>query len=166
MKVVDGLFTSKINYGIQLYGRVRISQEDTINKDIKAIQMVQNKMARLLNGKTLKDKISTKVLLENVKMLSVNQLNAKVKLQEMWKILNVEDYPIKIPLKSVHSDQVSTRAMINRTPVEKGITVLQTKTCLSDAIRLWNLAPSNIKSCTSLYSLKKSVKEFVKLLPI
>ena len=67
--MVDGLFTSKINYGIQLYGRVRISQEDTINKDIKAIQMVQNKMARLLNGKSLKDKISTKVPLENVKML-------------------------------------------------------------------------------------------------
>ena len=65
--MVDGLFTSKINYGIQLYGKVRLSDEDPINNDIKAIQMVQNKMARLLNGKTLKDKIPTKTLLENVK---------------------------------------------------------------------------------------------------
>ena len=51
-KIVDGLFSSKINYGIQLYGKVRITPECPINKDIKAIQMVQNKLARLINGKT------------------------------------------------------------------------------------------------------------------
>ena len=88
-KIIDGLFTSKINYGIQLYGKVRITPECPINKDIKAIQMVQNKLARLINGKTLKDKVSTKVLLENANLLSVNQINAKVKLQEIWKVLNI-----------------------------------------------------------------------------
>ena len=60
-KIVDGLLTSKINYGIQLYGKVRTTSECPVNKDIKAIQMVQNKMVRLLNGKTLKDKVSTKL---------------------------------------------------------------------------------------------------------
>ena len=50
-KIIDGLFTSKINYGIQLYCKVRITPECPISKDIKAIQMVQNKLARLINGK-------------------------------------------------------------------------------------------------------------------
>ena len=103
-KIVDGLFTSKINYGIQLYGKVRLSSEDPTNKNIKAIQMVQNKMARLMNGKTLKDKVHTKVLLENAKLLSVNQINAKVKLQEIWKILNVDDYPIIIKINLAQDD--------------------------------------------------------------
>ena len=63
-KMVDGLFTSKINYGLQLYGKVRTEISDPTNGDPKAIQKVQNKMARFLNSKTLKDKIPTKVLLE------------------------------------------------------------------------------------------------------
>ena len=45
--------------------------------------MVPNKLARLINGKTLKDKVSTKVLLEKANLLSVNQINAKVKPPEI-----------------------------------------------------------------------------------
>ena len=59
-KVVDGLFTSKINYGLQLYGKVRCNVSDPINGDLKAIQTVQNKMARFLNAKTLKIKLKLK----------------------------------------------------------------------------------------------------------
>ena len=165
-KIVDGLFTSKINYGIQLYGKVRTTSECPVNKDIKAIQMVQNKMARLLNGKTLKDKICTKVLLENANLLSVNQINAKVKIQEIWKVMNIVDYPLKIKLNEVQVDHVATRAMVNRTPLEMGSTTLKSKTCVSDAIKIWNLVPNDIKKCSSLNSLKRKVKEFVKTLPI
>ena len=43
-KMVDGLFTSKINYGLQLYGKVRTENTDPTNGDIKAIQKVQNKL--------------------------------------------------------------------------------------------------------------------------
>ena len=139
---------------------------DTSNKNIKAIQMVQNKMARLMNCKTLKDKVQTKVLLEKANLLSVNQINAKVKLQEIWKILNVPDYPIKIEVNRVHDGQVATRAMTKGTPIELGSTNLISKTCISYAIKVWNYAPADIKSCTSLYSLKRKVKDFVKTLPI
>ena len=107
-----------------------LSEEDPTNNDIKAIQMVQNKMARLLNGKTLKDKIPTKTLLENAKLLSVNQINARIKLQEIWKILNIEEYPIRIELNNIHDNQVATRAMTKRTPVEQGNTNLLSKTSI------------------------------------
>ena len=78
----------------------------------------------------------------------------------------IEDYPIKIVLNSVHDDQVATRSMTNSTPVEQGATALLARTCISDAIKLWNVAPTDIKTCTSLYSLKKKLKEFAKLLPL
>ena len=115
-------------------------------------------MARLINGKTLKDKVSTKVLLENANLLSVNQINAKVKLQEIWKVLNIVDYPLKIKLNEAQADQVATRAMMNSTPLEMGSTTLKSKTCVSDAIKPWNLAPNDIKICTSKNSLKKESK--------
>ena len=40
-KVVDGLFTSKIRYGLQLYGKVRIRSEDPTCEIFKRIQIVQ-----------------------------------------------------------------------------------------------------------------------------
>ena len=82
-KIVDGLFTSKITYGVQLFGKVRLNSEDSKNGELGSIQKVQNKMARFLNAKTLKDKIPSSDLLNNINMLSVNQLNAKIKIIEV-----------------------------------------------------------------------------------
>jgi hypothetical protein len=49
MKVVDGLFTSKLRYGLQLYGKVRRNDEYPMNADLAAIQKVQNKLVRIVN---------------------------------------------------------------------------------------------------------------------
>ena len=119
-KLVDGLFTSKINYGLQLYGKVRTSISDPVNGDMKAIQTVQNKMARFLNGKTLKDKTQSKVLLANINVLSVNQLNAKIKILEVWKSLNIDGYPLEISTKCVKKESINTRAMTSNQPIEIG----------------------------------------------
>ena len=65
------------------------------NQDLAAIQNCQNKLARILNGTKISDTISSKVLLSNLKMLSVNQMNAQIKFLEIWKSTNVQDYPLK-----------------------------------------------------------------------
>ena len=36
----------------------------------------------------------TNTILNNLNMLSVNQINAPVKLTEIWKSINIPDYPI------------------------------------------------------------------------
>ena len=59
------------------------------------LEKSQNKLFRLLNNTRIKDKIKTKSIAQNLKMLSVNQINAQVKLTEMWKAQNIEDYPIQ-----------------------------------------------------------------------
>ena len=95
-KVADSIFTSKIRYGLQLMGRIRWNEQETIHGDLLAIQKIQNKMVRLLNGKSLADKISTKTLLKKLKMLSVNQINAQIKITEVWKAMNDSSNPLKI----------------------------------------------------------------------
>ena len=55
LKMVDGLFTSKLRYGLQLMGKVRISIEDPETSEFKAIQVIQNNLLRLLNGTKIKD---------------------------------------------------------------------------------------------------------------
>ena len=51
-------------------------------------------------------------------MLSVNQLNAKIKLLQVWKSLNVDGYPLKIATNETKIDSTNTRAMTSRKPLE------------------------------------------------
>ena len=55
LKLADGLFTSKMRYGMHLLGKVRRIESDPSDSTIDDIQKVQNKLARFLNGKTISD---------------------------------------------------------------------------------------------------------------
>ena len=143
-----------------------MNESDPKNGDIKAIQRVQNKMSRFLNFKTLKDEIPSKTLLKNINMLSVNQLNAKIKIIEIWKSMNVPSYPLKIETKVENKNTTNTRAMSANTPIEIGKRVLTQRTCISDAIKIWNQIPENLQNATSIYSIKKLAKQYAFTLPI
>ena len=69
------------------------------------INNTQNRMMRSLLGKKLCDQIPTMELLNATKMLSINQLNAQIKLMEIWKASNKEDYPLKLNKKRSGSRQ-------------------------------------------------------------
>ena len=90
-------------------------------------------------------------------MLSVNQLNAQVKL---------DDYPLKIERQSTQSNGVSTRADSRGKPIGVGKSLLIQKSCISDAIHLWNMAPVSVTSSYSLYQAKKEIRKYVKQLPV
>ena len=166
MKLVDGLFTSKLRYGIQLLGKVRTSSEDPLCAEFKAIQMVQNNLLRTLNGSKVKDKVSIKSMLNKFSMLSVNQLNASIKLLEVWKALKVDNYPLTIKRQEVTTNGTTTRGGSVGRPIEIGKTNLTHKTCVSDSIHLWNKAPKSITESASLYQAKKEIITFSMSLPI
>ena len=141
---MDGLFTSKVRYGLQLLGKVRTKNEDPECADFKAIQFVQNKLLRSLNGNTIKNRVSIASMLTKFGMLSVNQLNAQVKLLEIWKAINVEDYPLKIKQQTTNESGVTTRASEKGRPINIGKTTTTQNTSTSYAIRIWNLAPDTL----------------------
>ena len=99
-------------------------------------------------------------------MLSVNQMNAQIKLLEIWKSVHIRDYPIKTMMVQRSENIVNTRAASNGVLMENQITTQSQRTFLNDAIHIWNLCPTDIKSCPSIFSAKKSIKEFVKSLPL
>ena len=166
LKLVDSIFISKVRFGVQLYGSVRTSNNDTECRELRAIQLVQNKLLRSLNNTKLSDRVSTASLLEKFNMLTVNQINAQAKLLEVWKALNVPKYPLKIKQQSENHERTRTRADVKKRPCEIGRTTLTKKTCVSDAIRLWNLSPDGIKESETVYKAKTEIKRFVKTLPM
>ena len=93
--VAESIFISKLRYGLQLLGQVRWKEEDAQAQGLEQLQKSQNKLLRLLNSTRISDKINTKSMLEKHNMLSVNQINAQIKLTEMWKATNDSEHPFK-----------------------------------------------------------------------
>ena len=166
LKVVDGLFMSKIRYGVQLLGRVRLCIEDPESGMFKDIQRIQNNLLRTLNGSQIAEKVSILSMLNKFKMLSVNQLNASVKLLVAWKSLNIDNYPLKVKRQKDNDTGVNTRGNNVERPIEIGKTPIVQKTSISDSIRLWNKSPKSVTESDTLYQVKKEIKKFVISLPI
>ena len=49
-KVVDSLYTSKLRYGLPMYGKIRWNENDTQEKWLTDLQLNQNKMLRYIDG--------------------------------------------------------------------------------------------------------------------
>ena len=146
-----------------------MSEEDGgMQKDLKAIQMIQNKMVRVLNNVKLTDKQSTKSLFKKVNMLSVNQTNAQIKLTELWKAVHNENCPINITkMKDVLPERaLRSKLESGKILMEAGVSEMSKRTFVNDGIKLWNKCPNEIKNSKSLFSAKREIKKFVANLPI
>ena len=53
-------------------------------------------MMRAINRTKIKDRVSVKHMLEKFNLLSVNQMAAKIKLLEVWKMVNTEGSPLQL----------------------------------------------------------------------
>ena len=167
IKVADSLFNSKIRYGLQLLGRVKMSNLECQNQDLQAIQLVQNKMIRFLNNRRISDKMKTETLITNLNMLSVNRMNAQIKLTEVWKALHFQNNPLNITLPIMDPNERNSRSISNgRLKMCNGKSLSSQATFLNDAKRVWNSAPQQIRECNSIYSVKKEIKSFVSTLPL
>ena len=166
IKIADSLYTSKLRYGLALYGKIRWSEEESKMQELKDIQKNQNKLLRHLNNTKVSDKISTKSILEKFNMMSVNQLNASIKLCDMWKAVNVEDYPTKVNKITPLNNAAMTRASTNGKLKECGKTALSQATLINDATKAWNLAPKEVHESKNYTIAKKNIKLFAKTLPI
>ena len=123
-------------------------------------------MVRLLNGKTVSDQISTKVLLKNKNMLSVNQINAQIKITEVWKAMHDSSHPMKIKKVAHGHEPCTTRAVSNGELMEIGKSEIVQSTYLSDASKAWNKCHITVKASTNLWAAKKAIRLFVETLPI
>ena len=128
--------------------------------------ITQNKMLRVLENVQLKDGIHTKTLLENQKMLSVNQLAGNIKLTELWKATHVETYPLKVTYHTTAPQGRVTPADTAGKLIECSGSMLSINSCAGDGTRLWNKAPINVKTANSISSAKKEIKLFAAALPI
>ena len=156
-----------IRYGLQLCSKVKISNEDTKPSSMKELQLTQNRLLRMLNNTRIKDKVSTASMLEKFDLLSVNQLAASIKLQEVWKSLHVDGNPISLEPYNPHQNlKHELRYRSNRIFNDSHKLKITESSFNTDAARIWNTAPDEIRCATTLAAAKKEIKKYAKSLPI
>ena len=156
--------------GLQLCVKVLIQEEERRSKALKSLQLTQNRMLRALNGTKIKDRISVQSMLVKFGLLSVNQLAAQIKLTEVWKSKNVENYAISLdPYNPPQPDSEpgqSLRPRPNRIYNDSSRLAISKHSFNIDAARLWNLAPATLTSALTLSAAKAAILAHVKSLPI
>jgi len=90
-KVAEGIFLSNLRYGLGIFCPLRIKEKDPQPSCLDGINVVFNDCMRLLCCSKRSDRKSRDEMLNELGWLSVNQLNAEVRILEAWKSLN-KDY--------------------------------------------------------------------------
>jgi hypothetical protein len=167
INIVHSLWLSKLRYGLQLCLKVRLTEEDKTSSASKALQITQNRMMRTIDGTKIKDRVSVKYMLEKFNLLSVNQMAAKIKLLEVWKMVNREGSPLK--LEPYNTSNNENKHGLRQKPNRVFDDTCRLKNSeLSfhiDAARVWNASPAEIRNATSMNIAKTEVTKFCKTLP-
>ena len=168
LQLAHAIWMSKLRYGLQLCSNVRTESTEPKNGNLKPVQVSQNKLMRLLLKEPFNDRTSTSELLTKTGLLSVNQLAASIKLLEVWKSENNPNYPVQLEPNNPHL--VSNERQVRPTTIRKytqDTKFSAAKECFSrNAAKLWNIAPTEIKTATSVIIAKKAIKSYCKTLPI
>ena len=168
MTEVHSLWISKLRYGLQLCTKVSITTDDTKSATMKSLQLTQNRLLRALNGSKIKDRISVQSMLKTFNLLSVNQLAAQIKLIEVWKSVNVEGHPLSLDPYTNPERRCLTklRPQQNRVFNDTHKLKITSHSFCTDAARVWNQAPAEIKSATTLNAAKSAILKYATSLPV
>ena len=93
-------------------------------------------------------------MLTKFNMMSVNQINAQIKLSEMWKAVKDEDHPFGLTKREPGPDVRSMRSITNEMLPVQSFSELSKNTFINDGIKALNLAPAKIKNCLTYTSAK------------
>ena len=156
-KVADGIFMSKLRYGLAVFWPVRLHQQDPNPSVVEPLKVVFNDMLRLLCGNRREDKVSIATMLQQLQWLSLNQLAAEVRLLEVWKALNN-----KSSLSGLfENEESSSRACKNKISSSK----IRESSFLYPSAKLWSMAPHAVVSAPTESMARKAIRSFVKTLP-
>ena len=162
-KVAEGIFLSNLRYGLGIFCPVRIKEDDPQPSCLDGINVVFNDCMRLLCCSKRSDRKSREEMLNQLGWLSVNQLNAEVRLLEVWKSLN-EDYCLSDMFTKVESKTRGTGKNSVRVP-KVVLSRLRDNSFKYPSCKLWNLAPIEVTTAPTLAKAKDEIRKFVKSLP-
>ena len=162
LKIIgEAILTSRIRYGLAVYGNPKFdfnSDDQTMDPNLKKIQVIQNDMIRLLGNYKRSDHMEMKSLREKMNIMSVNQMCVYHVALEMFNIVvnsSAERVKEKITLQQNPSYQLR-----NRNNGE--VPVKPSKPYFSySGPKLFNSLPEEIRKTDSPKSFKVQLKNWI-----
>ena len=145
--VAEAIFNSVIRYGIALYLTPVSEVEDVkarkLSSEARKLQVIQNKMLRMIFELRMEDKVNMERLRENIKMFSINQMNCYHVLLEAFNVIrNGSSERIREKWLSNKNNRYS-----NRRPNDVVVPRVEHVTCQGfswHAAKMWNDLPEII----------------------
>jgi hypothetical protein len=168
--ILNGIFTSKMTYGIQVFGNVwgMRSLDDEIRRfhgytkeDNRRLQVIQNRALRLQTG--LGWEASTRHLVSEGKALSVQQLTAYHTLMTVFKAVRLKKPSYlaeKFKLRQPNESDVFPHRQTNCIKVKANLTISRGGIVYRGA-KLWNLMDPDLRNEPKLKTFKPKVKKWI-----
>jgi len=159
--VSEGIIMSHFRFCISSFGAelLRLEENDPRKKDLGTLQVLQNKMCRIIYNHRLSDKISTKSLMEEAGMLSINQLVGQNIAMEMWKAKYFKITPIIEDFKL----RLSKYGLRNENQFQ---TQKDSGSFITVGSRIWEKSSERFKSTVLVKTAKVEARKFAQSLPI
>ena len=164
--LAEAIFTSKIRYAIAVYLNPRMGEEESMNENLRRLQVLQNDMLRVIIGKKRSAHVNMSKLRKEMKVFSINQLNCYHTLVEAHNIVkfkSVEDLYTKLVPDQTEmiEDNRQTRSM---TRGDLKVPIKPKEKCVGfswTAPKLYNKLPLDIRNSESPNSFKHQVKRWI-----
>ena len=164
--IAEGIFLSHIRYALGLYCPIRLKNSDPEPTSIKGIKVIYHDVLRLLCSSKREDKMSVENMLNKVGWLSINQLASEVRLIEVWKSLNQENYCLQGLFEKVESNRHNTRASL-KIRLKCGLkSRLRDNSFHFPSVKLWNSAPLDVTNAPTESLARSAIRAYVENLPI
>ena len=156
-QVAEAIFTSKIRYGLALYCRPRISENDQSNGTLKQITKYQNDVMRIITGKKCRDKVSIKSLRKTTGTTSVNHLLCYHILMDMFNILKDT---ASATMKEMLTKKLGNSNITTRSTTQNKVTAPVNYGKKNDfayyGATLWNLLPEHIRNAETAEQIRNA----------
>ena len=104
-------------------------------------------------------------MLNETGWLSINQLSCEIRLIEVWKALNIENYCLKDLSEKVPSTRVTRNS--NKIRLKSGFkSRLRENSFQFPSVQVWNSAPESVTNAKTESLARNEIKKFVQSLPL
>ena len=161
--IAEAIFTSKIRYGLPIYYRPRLTEEDPACKNQEALQVLQNDMLRLIAGYKRSDRVNMSKLRKKSNIMSINQLACYHILMECKNILD-HNASKQVKEKMVPEERKSGCTLRSQTRGDLKIMMKPKNSCQGFshfAARLWNMLPEDIRNKSKTLQFKTALKLWI-----
>ena len=143
-----------------------MSEGDPNPSCIDGIKVIYHELLGLLCSTKRNSHTPIETMLNKLGWLSINQLASEIRLIEVWKGLNQENYCLNDLFEKAETNNGITRsAGLNKL---KNVfkSKLRDNSFAYPSIQLWNSAPANVTTEIKESRARTAIRNFVKTLPI